>query len=547
METVVQPVPTNYRRYRPDNVSDLQIVVLAPPLAEPFQPSLSLRYLSGQMGQFGIKCGCYNLSNPFYFWLVRRMQFESMSAYRPLREAIQVLRSPTEFYDPVAYFEALDTLERFIATVARQDGLPYTLFPEAQASAVVDSGDYRTAVRSMDGTLMERFLQDFMGFSLQLESFHVIGFSAQNAFQLTASLFMARMLKKAGVPAHLVLGGHATALASRNLIEDPEFGGSIDTFVLHGGADVFAKVCQDLAAGNPRRVYTVTDAVADRDAKGFPTDQPYDLQHREGFGDLYLSPHRVFSIYSSLGCSYGACTFCGSNRENAPYVPRQIGVLADEIQQLEQSHGISHFNICDNNFDPRRIGLFCEELERRRLQIAWQCTTRVYSTFDVSFLRRMREAGCVMLSVGLESANDRILKLMRKGYTVGTAEQMLLDMEEAGMAVHLYCICRFPTETRKESERTLCFLREHVGRCHSVYFQDYEAQLAAKVFAETLGAQSEGYPAASMIDSLMDDESIASVFVAKGNLIRRRGYPLIEDHSFLYLARELLQHREENQ
>jgi len=545
METVVQPVPANYRRYRPDNSSELQIALLAPPLAEPFQPSLSLPYLGAQIEQFGLECSCYNLSNLFYFWLVRRMRLESMSAYRSLRDAIRVLRSPTEFYESAPYYEALESLEQFIVTMAERDGLPYTLFPEAQASAVVNSGDFRAAARAMKGTLLDRFLQDFMGFSLQLESFHVIGFSAKNAFQLAASLFMARVLKNAGVPAHLVLGGHATALASSSLIEDSEFGGSIDSFVLHGGADIFAKVCQEFVDGSPRHVYTVADAVTDRDAKGFPTDRPHHLRMQEGFLSLYLSPSQVFSIYSSLGCSYGACTFCGSNRENSPYVPRQIGVLADEIQQL-QGYGISHFNICDNNFDPKRIELFCEELERRRLRVGWQCTTRVYSAFDVPLLRRMREAGCVMLNVGLESADDRILKLMSKGYTVRIAEQMLLNMEEAGMAMHLYCICRFPTETSEESERTLDFLRKHIHRCHSVYFQDYEVELAAKVFADALRTDSEGYAAARMIEVLMDNESIASTFVAKGNLLRRCGYPFIEDHNFLYLARELLQQGEED-
>ena len=345
----------------------------------------------------------------------------------------------------------------------------------------------------------------------------------------------------------IVLGGHAAALAGPSLINDPEMAGYIDSFILHGGADVFSKACTHLVQGKLQHVYSVDDAVTDRDAKGFPTDQPYSLQLQEGFRSLYLSPHQIFSIYSALGCSFGSCTFCGSNRENTPYIPRQIGVLVDEIAQLQQRYGIDHFNICDNNFEPRRAVLFCDEIERRELRISWQCTTRVYGAFNVSLLRRMRRAGCVMLNVGLESANDRILKLMRKGYTVEQAEQMLVNMEAAGVPVHLYCICRFPSETAAESERTLDFLRRHLHRCHSVYFQDYEAQLASKVFAGTIGDQSEGYLAARMIDLLMQHQVVASAFAAQRNLIRRRGYPMIEDHNFLYLARETMQRGDEDQ
>ena len=106
------------------------------------------------------------------------------------------------------------------------------------------------------------------------------------------------------------------------------------------------------------------------------------------------------------------------------------------------------------------------------------------------------------------------------------------------MALHTYVICSFPTETPEESQNTLAFLRKHMQHCHSVYFQDYEAQLATKVFADALGTASGGYSASRMIGALMADDSIQHDFVANGNLLRRKGYPFIEDHNFLYLVRE---------
>jgi tRNA A37 methylthiotransferase MiaB len=150
----------------------------------------------------------------------------------------------------------------------------------------------------------------------------------------------------------------------------------------------------------------------------------------------------------------------------------------------------------------------------------------------------MRENGCVLMNVGLESASDRILRLMRKGYTVEHAAQMMCNMEEAGMHVHTYVICGFPSETKEESEATLLFLKNHIRRCHSVYFQDYEAQLATKVFADSLGTATEGYSAARMIELLLEDSSVSDDFIAHGNLLRRKGFPFIEDHNFLYLVHQ---------
>jgi anaerobic magnesium-protoporphyrin IX monomethyl ester cyclase len=517
---------------------NLSIGLFAPPLVEPFQPSLSLPYLAAQLRTNGLSTVCHNLSSLFYIWLFRRVRMQSMERYRVLSNAIGVLRDPRRFFEPDLYHDSLNILEEFVSSVAQQDGLPYTLYPESRPSAVVASADYRTLVKQMQDTLLDRFLQDYIGFTLRLELYDVIAFSATNSFQLASSLFIAKALKKAGVPAHLVLGGHAVSLAGRSLIEDKELSGCIDSIVLQGGADVFSRVCRDVVTLRAQPVYSSSDVQIGFDDKGFLINKPYELVLQQDIEDLYLSPQQVFSIYSALGCSYGACTFCGSNRENADYVPRQISVMLDEMQSLKQRYGITSFNICDNNFDPIRSKHFCDELEYREEKVFWQCTSRVYNTLDPPLLKRMRENGCVLMNIGIESANDRILRLMRKGYTVEHAEEMMCNMEQARMPVHTYVICGFPSETENESANTLAFLKTHIGRVHSVYFQDYEAQLATKVFADALGTATQGYSASRMIHMLLDDPLVARDFEMNGNLLRRKGYPFIEDHNFLYLVRE---------
>jgi hypothetical protein len=540
MEAGITLEPSAYRRDQlPREVSELRVAVFAPPLVEPFQPSMTLPYLVAQLRGLGISADSHNLSSLFYIWLFRRIRLESMESYRFLSTAMAVLRDPTRFFDPAAYHSALERLEDYVSDLAERDHLPYSLYPASRASAVADSGNYRELVDAMPGTLLESFLRDYVGFTLRLDIYDVIGFSATNAFQLGSSLFIGRMLKRAGIPAHLILGGHAVSVAGRALFEDRELTGCIDSVVFDGGADVFATICGDVVHSSVRRSYSSADAAAPIAAKGlFPTDTPYRVVLQQDINDLYLSPHQMFSIYSALGCSYGACTFCGSNRVMAPYVPRTISVLVDEMEQLQQNYGISHFDICDNNFDPDRAAEFCDELERRDQHFFWQCTSRVYTTLTVPLLQRMRRLGCALMNIGLESASDRILKIMRKGYTADHVEDLLANTEAADMPVHLYCICSFPSETAAESEKTLHFLRRHLHRCHSVYFQNYEAQLASKIFTSDLGTATEGYDSVHMIDALLSDPQLAQDYVANGNLVRRHGYPFIEGHNFLYLAHE---------
>lgn len=537
--------PTSERLRRPPvpatGYGDLSLGVFAPPLVEPFQPSLTLPYLGAQLEDMGFHPRLHNLSSLFYTWLFRRARLTSMARYRELTRAVATLKEPARFKRPAEYEDALACLETYASSLTDHPQLPYSLFPGSRASVIESGAGVVRLVEALGGTLLERFLVDYVGFTVQLESYHVIGFSATNLFQLAAAIFIARMLKKAEVPAHLVLGGHAVALAGDAFAREPALSGCFDSITLGGGADVLATLCDDVIQGKPRRTYLPHDVAARFRFRrsAFPTDRPYGIKLQHDIDELYLSPHRVFSIYSALGCSYGECTFCGSNRANAPYVPRHTPVLVDEIEGLTRRYGIRHFVMSDNNFDPRRAAAFCKELERRGSPgTLWQCTSRVYETLDLALLRRMRASGCVMLNVGLESGSDRILAAMRKGYTAAHVERLLVDLERAGMPAHLYCICAYPGETPEDSEQTLALLRRHMGRCHSVYFQDYEGQLASKVFADALGNDTRGYLAERMIEALLAGDGVAATFRRQGSLLRRRGYPLIEDHNFLYLAHE---------
>ena len=127
---------------------------------------------------------------------------------------------------------------------------------------------------------------------------------------------------------------------------------------------------------------------------------------------------------------------------------------------------------------------------------------------------------------------------MKKGYTVNQVKRMLIDMAKVKMPVHLYCICGFPGETQEDSKETIGFLKEHITRYHSIYFQDYDSQLAHKVFTDELDKNTEGYNTKQMITTLMKDPEVTRSFAVHGNLMRKQGYPFIEDHNFLYLVKE---------
>ena len=71
----------------------------------------------------------------------------------------------------------------------------------------------------------------------------------------------------------------------------------------------------------------------------------------------------------------------------------------------------------------------------------------------------MKLAGCNVISYGIESGNDKILKLMRKTYTPELAEKVIGDTFETGIDVIFNIIVGFPTETESEFAETKDFVR----------------------------------------------------------------------------------------
>jgi radical SAM superfamily enzyme YgiQ (UPF0313 family) len=80
---------------------------------------------------------------------------------------------------------------------------------------------------------------------------------------------------------------------------------------------------------------------------------------------------------------------------------------------------------------------------------------------DPGFCRSLRRSGCVMLKLGLESGDQEVLDRMGKGIRLDMASQVLLNLQEAGIAVYLYLLFGTPAEASVEARRTLDFVVRH--------------------------------------------------------------------------------------
>jgi radical SAM superfamily enzyme YgiQ (UPF0313 family) len=155
------------------------------------------------------------------------------------------------------------------------------------------------------------------------------------------------------------------------------------------------------------------------------------------------------------------CKFCTSpgiwKRRWRHHSPRYVGEV---LETLRCRHGVRHVQFRDDTFtiDPDWVEGICDEVLRRRLGLTWDC----YSTVGLvreDMVRRMKQAGCTCLSIGIESGNDAMLQKYKGTSKAEVREKMAL-LGRLGMQTRLFFMLAPPAERREHLEETLAFALE---------------------------------------------------------------------------------------
>ena len=165
-------------------------------------------------------------------------------------------------------------------------------------------------------------------------------------------------------------------------------------------------------------------------------------------------------IVTSRGCPAG-CKYC------IKHVSYQFAVrlrspekLLEEITQLYQM-GIHHIHMYSDLFTVNReqVVELCRLLIEKGPKITWTCNSRV-DYVDEEMLKLMGKAGCQLISWGIESGNEMILKKAHKGYRMEQAYNALRWAKKAGIKNWGYFIIGLPGETVETIHDTMTFSKK---------------------------------------------------------------------------------------
>ncbi len=205
---------------------------------------------------------------------------------------------------------------------------------------------------------------------------------------------------------------------------------------------------------NPRR-----NRILDLDELPFPA-----YEKLAGFPHGYHLP--LFSyekrhgatMITSRGCPY-TCSFCDRTVFERLYKTNSARYVYEHMKYLRDRFGVYHINFYDDLFTAhkKRVTELCQLLIDAPLGMNFNCAIRTGHTSD-EMLRMLKQAGALMVSMGIESADPGMMERHKAGVTLEAVKKTVEQIHAAGLRAKGLFIFGLPGETPETLKTTSDFI-----------------------------------------------------------------------------------------
>lgn len=289
----------------------------------------------------------------------------------------------------------------------------------------------------------------------------IVGINAYT-FTLYDAYQIAKLVKAEFPKAKVVFGGPNTSIYPSEMINQTfidaicigdgeetflEFVEKFDTQDMYSVRGMWCKYNGDILKNPARSIISNLDAIPFPDRKLLVDPSMY--------SESYVFPGYIKAeMVSSRGCPY-SCAYCQSRGQI--YRFRSAKNVVDEIEYL-LSDGYNFFQFWDDTFNIRipRVKEICREIIRRNLQSKIRYRVRIVGNLvDEEMMELLKESGCDMIYIGVESASDQVLQSVNRKISVEQCVRAIQLAKKFRIGVMGYFMIGFPGEKREDMEKTL--------------------------------------------------------------------------------------------
>lgn len=203
------------------------------------------------------------------------------------------------------------------------------------------------------------------------------------------------------------------------------------------------------------------EEITDLDTLPFPDYEGFDYGAYLASNPDLSDEGRKYSQVSVIGgrsCKYN-CTFC-FHPSGTRYRQRSLDSIFREIDLLTKSYPVSYIALREELFatDNSRVREFARRMEA--YDVDWSIQLRIDSV-DQELVDILKNTRCRYVFVGVESADDKVLRSMRKGITRRQIETALEMLREAGLNSRSGVIFGDEVETLQTAQGTLQWFQDN--------------------------------------------------------------------------------------
>lgn len=251
-------------------------------------------------------------------------------------------------------------------------------------------------------------------------------------------------------------------------------------------------------------------------------------------GVFAFSDRRVGYILSSRSCPY-KCTFC-FHTAGTKYRQRNFDEVFKELEFLIEEYNINEFYFADELFtvNIERMREFCERI--KNYNVKWSSAFRVSDITEELIELVKSTNNCTHMGFGLESADNTILKSMRKKITIEQTDRALEICRRLGVATQGGFIFGDINETVESSEISLQWLRKnqdkynikvsHIIAYPGTYIYKYACE--NNIIKDKIQFLKDGCPQLNI--SKMSDKEY---FELSKKITELNSDPIVSSHSFI--------------
>jgi radical SAM superfamily enzyme YgiQ (UPF0313 family) len=174
-----------------------------------------------------------------------------------------------------------------------------------------------------------------------------------------------------------------------------------------------------------------------------------------------ICQHPEVTIITGRGCPH-RCTYCvyPQTFQGRQYRARSAENVVEEFQHIAEAFPfVKEIFVEDDTFTVNRTRCreVCQQLIKTKNRISWTANAR--ADVDYETLTLMKEAGCRLLCVGVESGNQEVLNNIKKGISLRRIKGFFRDAKRAGVLIHACFLVGNKGENRHTLEETLDFAK----------------------------------------------------------------------------------------